>query len=261
MSHILKKILEIKLARLAAEKRLVSRETIEQIAAEKPPAMDFLQVFARPGIHIMAEVKKASPSKGILRADLDPEGLVRAYAQGGASAVSVLTEQDHFHGSLKILELVRDQVALPILRKDFITDAYQVVQARAAGADSFLLIVGLLDSIQLRSLMQVGREWQMEPLVEVHDAQQLRSALDTGARFIGINNRDLQTFRVNLDISLQLIKKIPQDRTVISESGIRSRDDIMRLSGAGIKGFLIGESLVTVSDPVRKLRELIHGSN
>ncbi len=261
MSHILKKIMEIKLARLAVEKRLASREAMEQIAAQKPPAMDFLQAFAGPGIHIMAEVKKASPSKGILRADFDAEGLARAYAQGGATALSVLTEQDHFLGSLKVLGMVRDQVALPILRKDFITDAYQVIQARAAGADSFLLIVGLLDSVQLKSLMEVGREWQMEPLVEVHDVQQLQTAVNADARFIGINNRDLHTFRVNLDVSLELVKKIPRDRTVISESGIRSRDDILRLSEAGIKGFLIGESLVTVPDPARKLRELIHGSN
>ena len=261
MSDILKKIVEIKLARLAAEKRLVSRETIEQVASEKPRPMDFLQAFAGSGIHIMAEVKKASPSKGILKPDFDPKALVRAYAQGGASAVSVLTEQDHFSGSLKILELVRDQVALPILRKDFITDAYQVIQARAAGADSFLLIVGLLNFVQLKTLIEVGRAWQMEPLVEVHNLPQLHTALNAGAKFIGINNRDLRTFRVNLDVSLQLVKKIPRDRTVISESGIRSREDILRLSDAGIKGCLIGESIVTSPDPAAKLRELIHGSS
>jgi indole-3-glycerol phosphate synthase len=260
MSDILKKIVEIKLARLAAEKRLVSREAIEQKASEKPRPMDFPQAFAGSGIHIMAEVKKASPSKGILKADLDPAALARAYAHGGASAVSVLTEQDHFSGSLKILELVRDQVALPILRKDFITDDYQVIQARAAGADSFLLIVGLLNFVQLKRLMELGRAWQMEPLVEVHNSRQLHSALNAGARCIGINNRDLRTFRVNLDVSLQLVKKIPQDRTVISESGIRSREDILRLSDAGIKGCLIGESIVTSPDPAAKLRELIHGS-
>ena len=172
--------------------------------------------------------------------------------------MSVLTEQDHFFGSMEVLELVRNQVALPILRKDFITDPYQVVEARAAGADSFLLIAGLLDSVQLKSLIEVGRAWQMEPLVEVHDLPQLHTALDANARLIGINNRDLTTFHVNLDISLQLVKRVPQDRTVISESGIRSREDILRLSDAGIKGFLIGESLVTAADPAAKLRELIH---
>jgi indole-3-glycerol phosphate synthase len=258
MNGILKKIARLKLERLAAEKRLVSRETMEQKAAQKARPLDFLGAFAKPGIHVIAEVKKASPSKGILKDDLDPETLVRAYEQGEASAVSVLTEQDHFLGSIEVLELVRNQVALPILRKDFITDAYQVVQARAAGADSFLLIVGLLDSIQLKTLIEVGRAWQMEPLVEVHDLRELHAALDADAKLIGINNRDLTTFRVNIETSLQLVKSIPRDRAVISESGIRTREDIMRLSNAGINGFLIGESLITAADPVAKLRELIH---
>ena len=258
MNDILKKITQIRLERLAAEKRLIPLKILERKASAKAPPLDFLGAFAEPGIHVMAEVKKASPSKGILKDDLDPAALVRAYEQGGASAVSVLTEEDHFFGSMEDLELVRNQVALPILRKDFITDAYQVVEARASGADSFLLIAGLLDSIQLKSLIEVGRAWQMEPLVEVHDLPQLHTALDANARLIGINNRDLTTFRVNLDISLQLVKRVPQDRTVISESGIRSREDILRLSDAGIKGFLIGESLVTAADPAAKLRELIH---
>jgi len=258
MKDILKKIARIRLERLAAEKRLMPLKILERKASEKVASLDFLGAFSEPGTHVIAEVKKASPSKGILKDDLDPAALARAYEQGGAAAVSVLTEQDHFRGSMEVLEQARDQVALPILRKDFITDAYQVVQARAAGADSFLLIVGLLDSVQLKSLIEVGRAWQMEPLVEVHDLPQLHAALDANARLIGINNRDLTTFRVNLDISLQLVERVPQDRTVISESGIRSREDILRLSDAGIKGFLIGESLVTAADPAAKLRELTH---
>jgi indole-3-glycerol phosphate synthase len=259
MNDILRKIAKIKSERLAAEKRLMPLEAVEQKAFAKSPPLDFLAAFAGPGIHVIAEVKKASPSKGVLKEDLDSAALVRAYEQGGASAVSVLTEEDHFSGSLKILEQARGQSKLPILRKDFITDAYQVAQARAAGADSFLLIVGLLDSVQLKSLIEVGRSWQMEALVEIHDLQQLHSALEADARLIGINNRDLRTFRVNIGISLQLIKSIPQDRTVISESGIKTREDILRLSDAGIRGFLIGESLVTAADPVAKLRELVHG--
>ena len=259
MNDILQRISKIKSQRLAAEKRLIPLEALEQKASKKAPPLDFLGAFAKPGIHVIAEVKKASPSKGILKDDLDPPALVQAYEQGGASAVSVLTEEDHFSGSLKILEQARHQSKLPILRKDFITDAYQVVQARAAGADSFLLIVGLLNSSHLKSLMEVGRSWQMEPLVEVHDLRQVHTALDADARLIGINNRDLVTFRVNVGTSLQLIKSIPKDRTVISESGIRTREDILRLSDAGIHGFLIGESLVTAQDPATKLRELIHG--
>jgi indole-3-glycerol phosphate synthase len=259
MNNILQKIAKIKSERLAAEKRLMPLEAVEQKASAKSPPLDFLGAFAKPGIQVIAEVKKASPSKGILKDDLDPAALVRAYEQGGASAVSVLTEEDHFSGSLKILEQARGQSKLPILRKDFITDAYQVAQARAAGADSFLLIVGLLNSSQLKSLIGVGRSWQMEALVEIHDLQQLHSALEADARLIGINNRDLTTFRVNIETSLRLIKSIPQDRTVISESGIKSREDILRLSDAGIRGFLIGESLVTAPDPSAKLRELVHG--
>jgi indole-3-glycerol phosphate synthase len=258
MNDILQKIAKIKSERLAAEKRLMPLDALERKAAAKAPPLDLLGVFAEPGTHVIAEIKKASPSKGILKDDLDPEILVQAYEQGGASAVSVLTEEDHFSGSLKILEQARDQSSLPILRKDFITDAYQVVQARAAGADSFLLIVGLLDAIQLKSLIEVGRSWQMEPLVEVHNLGELHTALEADARLIGINNRDLKTFRVNIETSLQLIKSIPQGRTVISESGIKSREDILRLSDAGINGFLIGESLITAPDPVAKLRELVH---
>jgi indole-3-glycerol phosphate synthase len=257
MNDILQKIAKIKSERLAAEKRLMPLEAVERKASAKAPPLDFLGAFAKPGTHVIAEVKKASPSKGILKDDLDPAALVRAYEQGGASAVSVLTEEDHFSGSLKILEQARDQSRLPILRKDFIKDAYQVVQTRAAGADSFLLIVGLLDAIQLKSLIEVGRSWQMEPVVEVHDQRQVHTALEADARLIGINNRDLKTFSVNIETSLQLIKSIPQDRTVISESGIRTREDILRLSDAGINGFLIGECLVTAPDPVAKLRELI----
>ena len=258
MNDILKKIAKIKSERLAVEKRLIPLDALEQKASAKAPPLDFLGAFAKPGIHVIAEVKKASPSKGILKDDLDPAALVQAYEQGGASAISVLTEEDHFSGSLKMLEQAREQSRLPILRKDFITDTYQVVQARASGADSFLLIVGLLDSIQLKTLIEVGRAWQMEPMVEVHDLPQLHTALEADAKLVGINNRDLTTFSVNIGTSLQLIKSIPRDRTVISESGIRSREDILRLSDAGIRGFLIGECLVTAPDPVAKLRELIH---
>ncbi len=260
MNDILKKIAKIKSERLAEEKRLMPLKALEWKASANAPPLDFLGAFSKPGIHIIAEVKKASPSKGILKEDLDPAGLARAYEQGGAAAVSVLTEQDHFRGSIEVLELVRSQVALPILRKDFITDAYQVIQARAAGADSFLLIVGLLDPVQLKSLIDIGRTWQMEPLVEAHDMRELHTALEADARLIGIINRDLTTFRVNLETSFQLIKSIPPDRTAISESGIRSREDILLLSDAGINGFLIGEALVTAADPAAKLRELIHDS-
>jgi indole-3-glycerol phosphate synthase len=259
MTAILNRIARVRMERLAAEERATPLEFISERAFRLPPPLDFVGTFRGPETHIIAEVKKASPSRGLLVKNFDPVALATAYKTGGASAVSVLTEQDHFLGSIQVLELVHDHVSLPILRKDFITDAYQVVEARAAGADSFLLIAALLDPKRLKHLLEIGRAWQMEPLVEVHDQRELYTALDAGARLIGINNRNLKTFSVDLEISLQLVKSIPKDHVVISESGIKTREDIMRLADAGIQGFLIGESLVTSPNPAEKLRELIHG--
>jgi indole-3-glycerol phosphate synthase len=257
---ILQKIGKVRLGRLETEKRTMPIGVLEARASERPPPLDFLGAFSGPGIHIMAEVKKASPSRGLLAEDFDPSGLALTYESGGAAAVSVLTEQDHFMGSMGFLELVRKAVSLPVLRKDFITDPYQVVEARAAGADSFLLIAGFIDATWLGLLIHEGRKWGMEPLVEIHDETQLENALNAGARLIGINNRDLTTFRVDLEVSLRLATLVPQDVTIISESGIRSREDVMHLAEAGIRGFLVGESLVTSSDPAAKIRELIHGA-
>jgi indole-3-glycerol phosphate synthase len=260
MTAILDEIATARRARLVFELRTAPLESVMEKALKLPPPIDFAGSFSGPGTHVIAEVKKASPSRGLLVEDFDPVALAQAYQTGEASAVSVITEQDYFLGSLDVLELVRGHVSLPILRKDFITDAYQVIEARAAGADSFLLIAAILDAPRLKHLIEMGRAWKMEPLVEIHDQQQLYMALDAGARLIGINNRNLKTFSVDLEISLQLVKCIPGDRIVISESGIKSREDIKRLTDVGIQGFLIGESLVTSVDPTAKLRELIHGS-
>lgn len=259
MDNILQKIAKIRLERLAQERLTVPYETVEEQAYTAPPACGFSEAFSGPGVHIIAEVKKASPSKGILKPDLDPSSIASAYEHGGASAVSVLTEEDHFQGSISVLRQVRAAVALPVLRKDFILDPYQVLEARAAGADSFLLIAGLLDLQSLQTLAEFGRKFGMEPLVEVHDEPELKIALDADAKLIGINNRDLKTFVTDLDVTIRLAKSIPEDRTVISESGIKNRTDILRLADAGVRGFLIGESLVTCTDPAAKLRELIHG--
>lgn len=261
MATILDKIVEARLARLAEEKSAISPESLKLRALERNPPLDFTSTLTGPGIHLIAEVKKASPSKGILKSDFDPAALGLAYAGGGAVAISVLTEQDHFMGSLSDLREVRDAVCVPILRKDFIVDPYQVLESRAAGADSYLLIAALLDKGRLRALMDQGREWGMEPLIEVHGLPELDMALESGAKIIGINNRDLGTFRVDLNVTLQLIKQVPQDRLVISESGIRTRDEILRLKEAGVAGFLIGESIVTSSDPAARIRELVHGAS
>jgi indole-3-glycerol phosphate synthase len=258
MTTILGKIADLRLARLAEEMKTTSLGELEQRAHEAKPPVDFAGVFPRSRIHVIAEIKKGSPSRGILRADADPEQLARAYAQGGASAISVLTEADHFFGSLNALTMVKSAVSLPVLRKDFILDPYQVVETRASGADSFLLIAALLDRRSLGSLMKEGRKWGMEPLVEVHDADEVEMALKAGARVIGVNNRDLNTFHVDANISLNLIKHIPRECIAVSESGIKTRGQIVRLADAGFRGFLIGESLVTSADPTATIRGLLH---
>jgi len=258
MSTILGKIADLRLARLAEEMKTTSRDELEQRTHETKPPADFAGVFPGSRINVIAEIKKGSPSRGILRADADPEQLARAYAQGGASAISVLTEADHFLGSLSALAMVKSAVSLPVLRKDFILDPYQVVETRASGADSFLLIAALLDGRSLGSLMKEGRKWGMEPLVEVHDADEVEMALKAGARIIGINNRDLNTFHVDVNISLNLIKHIPRELIAVSESGIKTRGQIVRLADAGFRGFLIGESLVTSADPAATIRGLLH---
>lgn len=258
---MLQKIVEIRMKRLAAAKTAVSRKALEQRAEQRLPARNFEAAFFGDSIHIIAEVKRASPSRGLLKADLRPAELVAGYERGGATAVSVLTEEDHFQGSLADLEEAAAATHLPVLRKDFILDPYQVVEARAAGADSFLLIAAILNRRDLRSLLKEGRTWGMEPLVEVHDRSDLDRALAADAKVIGINNRDLKTFHTDLETSLLLMKEIPSGYVVISESGIRTRDDILRLRDAGIQGFLIGEALVTSSDPEDRIRELIDGSS
>jgi indole-3-glycerol phosphate synthase len=257
MGNILEKITRVRLDRLAGEKKARSIESLERraIARKSPP--DFFAAFQGPGIHVIAEVKRASPSKGILNKDLDVAATARSYEQGGACAISVLTEEDHFLGSLAILETVRSVASLPVLRKDFIVDSYQIVEARASGADSFLLIAALLEEKPLQSLIAVGRKWGMEPLVEVHDLSELETALSAGARVVGVNNRDLKTFHVDLQVTLDVMKHVPDNVAVISESGIKTRDDILRLADAGVKGFLVGESIVTAPNPSEKIRELI----
>jgi indole-3-glycerol phosphate synthase len=258
MTSILRKIADLRLTRLAEEMQTTGLEVLEQRAVETKQPKDFADVFTASGIHIIAEIKKGSPSRGILRPDLDSEQLARSYEQGGASAISVLTEIDHFFGSLDVLNTVRNAVSLPLLRKDFILDPYQIVETRAAGADTFLLIAALLDGRSLRSLVKEGRRWGMEPLVEVHNDDELKMALEAGARIIGINNRDLKTFQVDVNISLQLIRHIPSECVAVSESGIKTRDQILRLADAGFRGFLIGESLVTSEDPAALIRGFLY---
>ncbi len=256
MSDILYRITASKRKRLTEEKAAISMRQLEKMAQEQPPARDFYSALNTPGMHIIAEMKRASPSKGALNLNLDPSTLARAYVDGGASAISVLTEEDHFRGSLADLTAVCRSIHVPTLRKDFLFEPYQVVQTRAHGADTFLLIAGFLNVTALKELIALGRNLGMEPLVESHNESDLDCALAAGARVLGFNNRNLKTFDVSLDTTAQLVKRVPQEYICVSESGIRNRGDVERIEQMGAKGCLIGETLVTSADPAAEIRKL-----
>lgn len=215
----------------------------------------------RQQFSLIAEIKRASPSRGWLRPDLDPAALAQAYAQSGAAAISVLTEPAFFRGSLADLASVRGAVELPVLCKDFILDPYQVYEARAWGADAILLIVAALGLPELKALLELARGLGMSALVEVHQAEEVERALAAGASLIGINNRNLVDFGVDLNTSLRLRPLIPPDIPVVSESGIRTAQDVQHLKAAGVNAILVGEALVTSPDPGAKIKELLgtHG--
>jgi indole-3-glycerol phosphate synthase len=206
---------------------------------------------------IIAEVKKASPSKGVIREQFDPVAIALDYAAHGAAAISVLTEKRFFQGSPEYLTEIKKHVAVPVLRKDFLFEVYQIYEARAMGADALLLIAAILEKDKLRELLNLTRDLGMEALVEVHTREELDMVLDSGARIIGINNRNLSTFETDIATTVELLKIIPDDKIVVSESGIASRDDILMLRSAGADGFLIGESLMRHESPGAKLAELI----
>lgn len=208
---------------------------------------------------VIAEIKKASPSAGLIREDFDPVRIARQCRESGAAALSVITEAHYFRGSLEFLAKLRWHTDLPLLRKDFVIDPYQILEARSAGADAVLLIAALLDSSDLRSMILEAERHGMDALVEVHDEPELRRALEAGAGLIGVNNRDLRTFEVSLDVSLDLAPLIPAQVVAVAESGIRSAGDIRRLYEAGYLGFLIGEQLMRAPSPGDALRELRSG--
>jgi len=226
-------------------------------ALERAPATRSLRralMGKPPGI--IAELKKASPSAGLLRRDFDPLMLGRELEDAGAAALSVVTEPRYFQGRLEYIATLRWSAGVPILRKDFIVDSYQILEARHAGADSVLLIAALLDDASLRRLREETEALGMEALVEVHSAGELDRALQSGATTIGVNNRDLRTLQTSLDVSLELARRFPRDVLAISESGIRTADDIRRLSEAGYRGFLVGEQLMRSTSPAAALAEL-----
>ncbi len=255
---ILGRIVEARREAIAHRKRALPLVALKIAAEKKAPApRDFYGALTRSACNVIAELKKASPSRGLLREDYHPAALAAGFEQAGAVALSVLTEEDFFQGSLAHLKEARAAVRLPVLRKDFIVDPWQVWEARAAGADSFLLIVAVLDDAALRELLALGRELKMEALVEVHTRGELARAVDAGARLIGVNNRDLGNFEVRLETSLELVEGIPDECAAVSESGLRSRDDLERLRRAGFDAFLIGEHLMTCPDPGAALRSLL----
>ncbi len=210
-------------------------------------------------IKIIAEIKRASPSRGIIRQDFYPEEIARIYQKAGACAISVLTEEEFFLGNLELLSMIAGVVTIPILRKDFIIDKYQIYQSRAYGADTILLMSNILDEKKLKEFIEIARKIGMEPLVEVHTEEDLKKGLDCGAEIIGINNRDLNTFKVDISVTEKLIRYIPDDKIVISESGINSREDLIRLKSLGVDGFLIGEAFMRENNIEKKVSEFISG--
>ncbi|MEX0713511.1 MAG: indole-3-glycerol phosphate synthase TrpC [Pirellulales bacterium] len=235
---------EIALAKLERPEALL----LEQLAGAGR-ARDFFAALAGPGpIRLVAEVKKASPSKGVIRADFDPVEIALTYQRHGAACLSVLTDETHFQGHLDYLRQVRAAVDLPVLRKDFILDRYQLLEARAAGADAVLLIAECLDDCQLRSLHDEALELGLAPLVELYEPDNLQRVFDAGATLIGINNRDLRTFETDLSHTLRLRPRVPHECVLISESGIRTRSDVERLEAAGVDAILVGETLMASPD-------------
>lgn len=259
-SDILTKILAARQTRLAAVRSLLPLDQLRRRLPDFSPRPHALAAALSnsPGINIIAEFKRRSPSKGVIRENADPITQARAYEQGGATAISVLTEEDFFDGSLADLRAVREAVRLPLLRKDFIFDEYQVWESAVSGADALLLIVSMLSAEQLASLRRLTEdELGMDALVEVHSAEELNRALAAGAQVIGVNNRDLRSFEVSLDTSAELARLAPPGTMLISESGLRSRADLLRLQEFGYRGFLIGETLMRSEDAEKELRALV----
>jgi indole-3-glycerol phosphate synthase len=254
---ILDTIVARKKEEIAQARAARSEQELERGLESAPPARDFRGALeAGSDVQIIAEIKKASPSAGIIRADFDPEAIAGIYQTHGAACLSVLTDEPFFQGHLEYLRRVRQVVALPVLRKDFILERYQLVEARLGGADAVLLIAEILDDPQLKGLQREATALGMQSLVELHDKENLPRVLDSGARLVGINNRDLRTFATRLEHTLKLAERVPADVCLVSESGIGSRADVERLRAGGIKAVLVGETLMRSRDIGTKLDEL-----
>ncbi len=260
MSDILKRILAVKQEEVAAARARQPLATVQAAAAAQPAPRDFSGALrarvAEGRAAIIAEVKKASPSKGVLRADFDPAAIAATYERHGAACLSVLTDRQFFQGAPEYLQAARAACALPVLRKDFLVDAYQVHEARAMGADAILLIAAALDLPTMREFERIAHGYGMSVLVEVHDGDELTTALQLATPLIGINNRNLRTFEVSLQTTLDLLPRIPADRLVVTESGILAADDVRRMRSHRVHAFLVGEAFMRAEDPGEALAAL-----
>ena len=260
MSDILNQTVAVKRQEVAAALQRKPLVEMRADAESRVLTRDFLGAMrariAAGRAAVIAEIKKASPSKGVLRAEFEPADIAQSYAEHGAACLSVLTDQQFFQGRIDYLKQARASCPLPVLRKDFIIDAYQVYESRAIGADAVLLIAACLDDAQLRDFEAIARSLDMAVLVEVHDAAELTRALKLKTPLIGVNNRNLKTFEVSLDTTLTLRHELPADRLLVSESGIQSRDDVLRLAAAGVNAFLVGESFMRADDPGLALAQM-----
>jgi indole-3-glycerol phosphate synthase len=261
VSDILQRILATKRAETDAARRLASIDEIERLARAAPPPRDFVQAIrtqvAAGNTAVIAEIKRASPSKGVLRPDFDPAAIARSYAAGGAACLSVLTDREYFQGAPEHLSAARAACTLPVLRKDFIVEPYQVFEARAMGADCILLIAAAAPADTLRELERLAQSLGMAVLVEIHEASEVATALSLATPLVGINNRNLRTFVTSLQTTLDLLPRIPAGKTVVTESGIQGREDVLQLRKGGVQAFLVGEAFMRAPDPGAALRALL----
>jgi indole-3-glycerol phosphate synthase len=257
MSTVLDQIVAQKRGEIERSKARVPAAQLRDRLRDAPPVRGFLDALSKSSMSLIAEVKRASPSAGLLRTDFEPVSIASHYEACGASAISVLTDAPFFQGSIDHLHQVREAVSLPVLRKDFILDPYQVLEARVYGADAVLLIAEILSQDLLLELLNQIHEFGMEPLLELFDAENLPRVLESTARVVGINNRNLRSFVTDINHTIELAPQIPRDRTLVSESGIRTRDDVLRLQAAGAQAILVGESLMRSPDPGRQIAELL----